>query len=60
MNDRAEVVPKRRPILWRADEIEMSDVQGGTKTITLVEKRTIDKGLKDAAFSEAELTRGGS
>ncbi len=46
--------------VWRADEIEMHDVQGGTKTITLVEKRTLEKGLKDSAFTEAELTRGGS
>jgi beta-galactosidase beta subunit len=46
--------------VWRADEIEMADVQGGTKTITLIEKRAVDKGLKDSMFTEAELTRGGS
>jgi outer membrane lipoprotein-sorting protein len=46
--------------VWRADEIEMADVQGGTKTLTLIEKRAIDKGLKDSLFTESELTRGGS
>jgi outer membrane lipoprotein-sorting protein len=46
--------------LWRADEVEMDDVQDGTKTILITEKRALDKGLKDAFFSEAELTRPGS
>jgi outer membrane lipoprotein-sorting protein len=46
--------------VWRADEIEMADVQGGTKTITLIEKRQVDRGLKDSQFTEAELQRGGS
>jgi hypothetical protein len=54
----------RRPVNvkgthWRADEIEMHDVQSGTRTIVLTQSRGLDKGLKDAFFTEAELTRGG-
>jgi len=45
---------------WRSGEYEMHDVQNGTKTLVVVEKRAIEKGLKDEFFSEAELTRGGS
>ena len=45
---------------WRSSEYEMHDVQNGTKTLVVVEKRTVDKGLRDEFFSEAELTRGGS
>jgi len=43
--------------VWRADEIEMQDVQNGTKTVVLVESRTVNRGLKDDFFTEAELTR---
>jgi hypothetical protein len=43
---------------WRANEIEMHDVQSGTKTIVVNQSRGLDKGLKDAFFTEAELTRG--
>jgi hypothetical protein len=46
--------------LWRANEVEMHDVQDGTKTVLTIEKRALDKGLKDSFFSEAELTRAGS
>jgi outer membrane lipoprotein-sorting protein len=45
---------------WRYDEFEMQDVQDGTKTVVVVERRAVDRGLKDEFFSEAELTRGGS
>jgi Outer membrane lipoprotein-sorting protein len=43
--------------VWRADEIEMQDVQNGTKTVVVVEGRAIDRGLKDDFFTEAQLTR---
>ena len=45
---------------WRADETEMRDVQAGTKTILSVERRAVEKGLKDNFFTETELIRGGS
>jgi len=45
--------------IWRANEVEMDDVQDGTKTILTTEKRALDKGLKDSFFSVAELTRAG-
>jgi hypothetical protein len=45
--------------LWRAQEIEMRDVQAGTRTVMAVESRSLDSGLKDSFFTEAELTRGG-
>jgi len=45
---------------WRANEIEMRDVQNGTTTVIVVESRTVDRGLKEDFFTEAELTRGGS
>jgi hypothetical protein len=35
----------------------MQDVQNGTKTILLVERRRVNVGLKDSFFTEAELTR---
>jgi hypothetical protein len=44
---------------WRANEIEMHDVQRGTRTVVSNQSRGLDKGLKDAFFTEAELTRGG-
>ncbi len=46
--------------MWRTDEVEMRDLQAGTRTIVLVESRELDKGLRDSFFTEAELTRGGS
>jgi Outer membrane lipoprotein-sorting protein len=45
--------------LWRAREVEMRDVQAGTRTVMVVESRSLDTGLKDSAFTEAELIRGG-
>jgi hypothetical protein len=45
---------------WRPGEFAMQDVQNGTKTFMSVERRAIDRGLKDDFFTEAELTRGGS
>ena len=45
---------------WRANEYEMQDLLNGTKTVVTVEKRVVEKGLKDDFFSETELTRGGS
>ena len=46
--------------IWRAREVEMHDVQAGTRTVMQVEKRSLDTGLKEGFFTEAELTRGGS
>ena len=46
--------------IWRANEVDMHDVQAGTRTVLIVESRSLDKGLKDSFFTEAELTRGGS
>ncbi len=43
---------------WRAREIEMRDVQAGTRTVMVVEQRSLDTGLTDSFFTEAELTRG--
>ena len=45
---------------WRPDELEMQDVQNGTRTVMIVERRAVDRGLKDDFFTEVELTRGGS
>ena len=45
---------------WRPDELEMQDVQNGSRTVLIVERRAVDRGLKDDFFSEVELTRGGS
>jgi outer membrane lipoprotein-sorting protein len=45
---------------WRANEIEMRDVQNGTTTVIIVERRAVDRGLRDDFFTEAELTRGGT
>jgi hypothetical protein len=45
--------------VWRANEVEMADVQAGSKTIVTVERRAIDAGLKETAFTEAALTREG-
>ena len=46
--------------LWRADEIEMHDVQSNGRTILTLEKRALDAGLKDSLFTETELAREGS
>ncbi len=43
--------------VWRANEIEMHDVQNGTRTLVTVEARIVNQGLKDAFFTEAELIR---
>ena len=58
----SKVELRRKPVqvagdAWRVDEIEMQDVQNGTKTILLVERRRVNVGLKDSFFTEAELTR---
>jgi Outer membrane lipoprotein-sorting protein len=45
--------------LWRAREVEMRDVQTGTRTVMVVENRSLDTGLTDGFFTEAQLTRGG-
>jgi hypothetical protein len=45
--------------IWRANEIEMHDVQAGTKTIVTIEARAVEKGLRDSQFTEAELEKGG-
>jgi hypothetical protein len=37
----------------------MRDVQAGTRTLMVVEQRSLDTGLTDSFFTEAELTRGG-
>jgi hypothetical protein len=34
-------------------------VQAGSKTLVTVERRAIDTGLKESAFTEAALTREG-
>ena len=46
--------------LWRADEIEMHDVQSNGRTVLTLEKRTLDTGLKDSLFTETELAREGT
>lgn len=43
--------------VWRADEIEMHDVQNGTRTLITVESRAVNRGLKDDFFTETELIR---
>jgi hypothetical protein len=58
-----EKVESRRKLVnvtgdvWRASEVEMQDVQNGTKTVLLIESRRFNVGLADAFFTEAELTR---
>lgn len=44
---------------WRAGASEMRDVQNGTKTLVVIERRAVDRGLRDDFFTEVELTRGG-
>ena len=43
----------------RANELEMHDVQEGSRTIMRVLRRTANSGLKESLFTELELTRGG-
>jgi hypothetical protein len=43
--------------VWRADEVEMRDVQNGTRTVITVESRAVNKGLEEAFFTETELIR---
>jgi outer membrane lipoprotein-sorting protein len=43
--------------VWRANEIEMEDVQQGTRTVVTVENRAVNRGLKDDFFTETELIR---
>jgi outer membrane lipoprotein-sorting protein len=43
--------------VWRANEIEMHDVQNGTRTVITVENRAVNKGLREDFFTETELTR---
>jgi outer membrane lipoprotein-sorting protein len=43
--------------VWRANEIEMHDVQNGSRTVITVENRVVNKGLKDDFFTETELIR---
>jgi outer membrane lipoprotein-sorting protein len=49
-----------RGSLWRADEIEMHDVQSNGRTVLTLERRTLDTGLKDSLFTETELAREGT
>jgi hypothetical protein len=44
---------------WRPDEIEMRDVQAGTRTVVVVEHRRLDQGLHERFFTLTELTRIG-
>jgi uncharacterized protein len=46
--------------LWRADEIEMHDVQSNGRTVLTLERRALDTGLKDSLFTETELAREGT
>jgi hypothetical protein len=43
--------------VWRPGEIEMHDLQNGTKTVVIIEERHLDRGLRDDFFSETELLR---
>ena len=44
---------------WRSDEVEMRDVQAGTKTTFSIISRAVEKGLGEAQFTLAELEEGG-
>ena len=48
-----------RGTVWRANELQMHDVEAGTRTILLVEGRAVDKGLRENLLTEAGLTQGG-
>lgn len=43
---------------WRSDEVEMRDVQAGTKTIFVTQGHKIAQGLSDDRFSLTELEEG--
>ena len=43
--------------VWRANEVEMQDVQAGTRTVVSIEARAINRGLRDDFFTETELIR---
>lgn len=52
----------RKPVnvtgtVWRANEVEMRDVQAGTRTVVTVDSRVVNRGLKDDFFTETELIR---
>jgi outer membrane lipoprotein-sorting protein len=61
--DRLEKIETHRRLtnvtgtVWRADEVEMQDVQHATRTVVTVESRAVNRGLRDDFFSEAELIR---
>jgi hypothetical protein len=44
---------------WRPNELEMHDIQAGSRTVVIVENRAVDRGLKESFFTEVQLTRGG-
>jgi hypothetical protein len=44
--------------VWRSDEVEMRDVQAGTKTIFVSTSRLQDQGLSDSLFTLTELEEG--
>jgi outer membrane lipoprotein-sorting protein len=44
---------------WRPYELEMQNVQAGTRTEVVIEKYALDTGLRESFFSEVELARGG-
>ena len=46
--------------MWRANEVEMRDVQNESRTVLSAERRAVESGLKPGLFTETELTRGGS
>jgi outer membrane lipoprotein-sorting protein len=43
--------------VWRPNEIEMHDVQNGSRTLITIENRLVNRGLKDDFFTETELIR---
>jgi len=45
--------------VWRATELEMHDLEAGTRTILVVEQRAVDRGLKESLLTETGLTQGG-
>jgi fatty acid desaturase/outer membrane lipoprotein-sorting protein len=45
--------------VWRATELQMHDLEAGTRTILVVEHRAVDKGLKESLLTETGLTQGG-
>jgi outer membrane lipoprotein-sorting protein len=44
--------------VWAPNEIEMRDVQNGTKTTVIIEDRKVNQGLSPSLFTEMELRRG--